>query len=128
MRPRQARLTDDKTEAQRKEVQSSGEADWVCGMPRETLNNNSIITITTAVQVLDSFPSRVPLDGCADPHNGSARWQCWDSGLHCSRRGDSGAVRGKGRDIFSPSYAASVSVLLGLLFIWTCNKSIYAQG
>ena len=128
MRPRQARLTDDKTEAQREEVQSSGEADWVCGMPKETLNNKSIITITPGVQVSDSFPSRVPLGGCPDPLNGPARRQCWDSGLHWSRRGDSGAVRGKGRDTFSPSYVASVSVLLGLLFIWTCNKSIYAQG
>lgn len=37
------------------EFQSSGEADRVCGTPRETLNNNNIITITTAARAQDTF-------------------------------------------------------------------------
>ena len=39
----------------REEEFSSGEADRLCGMPRETLSNNNIITVTTAVRTQDTF-------------------------------------------------------------------------
>lgn len=119
VRPRQARLTDDKTEAQRGRI-FIRRSRPTCGWPRETLNNNNIITVTTAVRTQDTFQAGSFLDGCADLHNGPARQQCWDSGFHFSRRGDSGAVR-KGSYIKS-SHVTSDSVLLGLLFLWTCNK------
>ena len=121
VRPRQARLTDDKTEAQRGRIfiRRSRPALWHA---QRNLKKQQHHHCHYCCSNTGHLPSRFLLDGCADLHNGPARQQCWDSGFHFSRRGDSGAARGKGRVILSPSHVARDSVLLGLLFIWTCNK------